>query len=363
MAVYLERRGSKTTGKWYGETTHKGKRYRRRFNSHDEAQGYVDYIQATGQEPAQFADVSGESFAAIADLTKAEHTKWKKDGNLGQRFDYVRNKLGAIPVTSITNRVIQDRIVNDLKKRPGRLPGSKLNAKTINRYLAIVSVIMNKAALENHIQAAPPIPWQATVDKEMLFFTREQEDAVVLWMKNEGRLREALSVRVLAATGLRWSEFALVSQHPEMLTIDTTEYGEEAWVRLKPEHTKTEAGRDVPIVVGLAREWLGMIRSHGVPNYRQLYDVLKEAVKACGYSLKLAVHSFRHATATRVLEQTQDIRLAQEMLGHKSLATTQRYTHIRPQRLQEVAKKLSRAGGETEKSAEIIQMASPAKRA
>lgn len=69
---------------------------------------------------------------------------------------------------------------------------------------------------------------------------------------------------------------------------------------------------------------------------RSVDRLLKRYVQRFGPRVKVSPHSLRHAFASHLLAEGADLRAIQEMLGHKSLATTQKYTQVSIRHLMEV---------------------------
>lgn len=63
--------------------------------------------------------------------------------------------------------------------------------------------------------------------------------------------------------------------------------------------------------------------------------ILKNIEQKTGCSIALYPHKFRHTFATHLLNQGLDLRMIQELMGHSSLGTTQIYTHVSNERMQE----------------------------
>ncbi len=71
-------------------------------------------------------------------------------------------------------------------------------------------------------------------------------------------------------------------------------------------------------------------------NVRTVQRLVQKYSLAAGIPKRVTPHSLRHSYATHLLEGGGDLRGIQELLGHASLATTQRYTHVSLKQLMEV---------------------------
>jgi integrase/recombinase XerC len=91
------------------------------------------------------------------------------------------------------------------------------------------------------------------------------------------------------------------------------------WLGLRKLSSRESSGPAAPVFVNKFGRRL---------TTRSVARMLEKYLKTNGLDTRTTPHSLRHSFATHLLDRGADIRSVQELLGHKSLVTTQIYTHI-----------------------------------
>ncbi|MCI0612674.1 tyrosine recombinase, partial [bacterium] len=80
-------------------------------------------------------------------------------------------------------------------------------------------------------------------------------------------------------------------------------------------------------------EWI-FLNSHGSRlSETRIRQILNQYLLKLAMQKRISPHSFRHSFATHLLNAGADLRWIQELLGHSSLSTTQKYTHLNVEQL------------------------------
>lgn len=191
--------------------------------------------------------------------------------------------------------------------------------------------------LEAPVQMAHELGQMAAAEKGSVVSPRKKAGRPV---QKQTFLRDAAWLEIFYSSGLRISE--LVNLKRRDLDIDAEVLrvtGKGAKERMVP------IGE--PAIMALRRYWslIGEPEGHAFifsANGQKPLSVLsvqtrlKTYLRHAGIDPKITPHKLRHSFATHLLEHGADLRSVQEMLGHKSLAATQVYTHLTSERMKRV---------------------------
>ncbi|MEA3464280.1 MAG: tyrosine-type recombinase/integrase [Patescibacteria group bacterium] len=233
-----------------------------------------------------------------------------------------------------------------------------LKKSTQNYYLIGLRSLLEFFA-EKDITSLSPTKIKLAKDKsekEVKFLKLEQIEQLLLAPDVSAKigLRDRAILETLFSTGLRVAE--LINLNREQLKIKNSTKDLEVVVVGKGEKVRSVYFSERAI------NWLMQYLHKRVDfdealfiNYRpgiektsksrrltakSIEDIVKKYVKVAGLPIIATPHTIRHSFATDLLAQGVDLRLVQEFLGHRNIATTQIYTHVTNKQLRDVHKKL-----------------------
>lgn len=245
---------------------------------------------------------------------------------LGQKRD------GKGAVEKVTHQVVRAYL--------GAL--SRTSAKSsIARKLAALKGFFRYLASEGHVARDPlsrlagpkqekPLPAFLSVDDVFCLLGSVQGESV-------SQLRDRAILEVFYSTGIRVSELVGLDWGDVDFNLGIIRVmGKGSKERIVPIGEKAlEALRDY----GLEHKKCWGLEPRGESavflnlrgrriTTRSVARIVEKRLKAAGIPIRIGPHGLRHSFATHLLNSGADLRAIQELLGHASLSTTQRYTHV-----------------------------------
>lgn len=190
-----------------------------------------------------------------------------------------------------------------------------------------------------------PLPKYLSVDEIRQLIEKAAEKKEYRWQ------RIAVMIELMYATGLRVSELVslpenAINHNRGLISV----CGKGSKERIVPIAKKAQlavqqyfAYRDKFIAGKSSSPWLfpSVSAVDGHITRDTFYKDLKTLAAECGiFPSKVSPHVLRHSFATHLINNDSDLRAVQKMLGHENIATTEIYTHITNQKLQDTVRKL-----------------------
>lgn len=228
------------------------------------------------------------------------------------------------------------------------LSRSGLERSSIARRLSAVRSMLRHAVRQGYLPTNPAESISAPKLPKKLPRDMTVDEVFALLDRIAGRepadIRDRAILEFLYATGLRVGELVSLDLHDIDLAAGVVRVmGKGRKERMVPFGSKArEAVRAWMKVTKDRREKAGdpealfLNLRGGRLTDRSVRRILNRRITDAALHLKVSPHTIRHSFATHLLGAGADLRAIQELLGHASLSTTQRYTHVTPDSLMKV---------------------------
>ena len=238
--------------------------------------------------------------------------------------------------------------LQDLRFCVGSLSAQKYSVASINRFIASLKSLFAYSLKFERIKTNPALQLKSLkLPKRMPnFMTPSEVDALcgqpqkneLLWASRDKAIFEALyssGCRVAELASLKMGDFSAGAKSAVVKgkgQKDRIVYFEEdarkALADYLPERKALLTRLNLP-----GQKALFVNEKGGALTTRGLRWILSRYSGVEGTKRHVSPHAFRHTFATAMLSGGADVRVVQEMLGHSSISTTQRYTHVTTQQL------------------------------
>lgn len=244
-------------------------------------------------------------------------------------------------------RVFLSRHINKKTEEP-------LKKSTQNHYLIVLRNLLNFFA-DRDILAFPAEKIKLakkTEEKSVKFLRLEEIEKLLLTpnTKNLTGLRDRAILESLFSSGMRVAELVSLDKDQLKITSATkdleisivgkgnrsrTVYFSERSLNWLKKYLETRKDKDRALFV----RYKGPKDSPLRLTTRSIENIVKKYAIKAGIPIFTVPHTLRHSFATDLLGKGVDLRTIQEFLGHKSIATTQIYTHVVSKRLKDIHRK------------------------
>jgi integrase/recombinase XerC len=183
------------------------------------------------------------------------------------------------------------------------------------------------------------------LEKRVPTYLDERDVALIVEMPGEGvaALRGRAILEMLYATGIRCSELVGL----DLGEVDRDErairvLGKGRKERVVPFGQRAATALEAYLAARQASVGMDAVFLNGRGGRltdRSVRLLVTQRVRAVALARKVSPHTLRHSFATHLLERGADLRAIQELLGHASLSTTQRYTQVNTRHILEIYSK------------------------